>query len=363
MDNFDLAGAVKPPFIPSTRLAGTALLMLALALAGCGNKEKKAGQSLASVNGEEITVLQLNEELQRSGVQAARQEAASKQLLEVLIDRQLLQNEAAKEKLDRDPKVVQAVERAKALIVAQAYMQKRIGNLPRPDKAEVEEYYRKNPQFFANRKQFDMKQLVLSTADLDAQVTYGSSGSFVQQLANGARFDVFLSADADYPQRVVAEGLAAEGDLFPYAVGRSVLWLLEGSPAEGLRLLTRDAVRKVAVANPETAPYGRVAVEALRAAGVYDDVRPKLVYGENVAQAADFVVSGGADAGIVPRSLVVSPRLEGTGRWADLAEAPGLEQVGVLLTDDAPARALRDLLLGERGRRVLQRFGFDLPER
>ncbi|MDP3668085.1 MAG: EpsD family peptidyl-prolyl cis-trans isomerase [Telluria sp.] len=170
MDNFDLAGAVKPPFIPSTRLAGTALLMLALAGAGCGNKEKKAGQSLASVNGEEITVLQLNEELQRSGVQAARQEAASKQLLEVLIDRQLLQNEAAKEKLDRDPKVVQAVERAKALIVAQAYMQKRIGNVPRPDKAEVEEYYRKNPQFFADRKQFDMKQLVLSTADLDAQV-------------------------------------------------------------------------------------------------------------------------------------------------------------------------------------------------
>lgn len=170
MNNFDLAATMQPAFIPSRRVLCATLVLLALAVTGCGNKEKKAGQSLASVNGEEITVLQLNEELQRSGVQAARQEAASKQLLEVLIDRQLLQNEAAKQKLDRDPKVVQAVERAKALIVAQAYLQKRIGTVARPTRAEVEAYYNKNPQFFSHRKQFDMRQLVLATADLDARV-------------------------------------------------------------------------------------------------------------------------------------------------------------------------------------------------
>ena len=120
------------PGLNSRLLCAALVLLTAAGLSACGNKEKKAGQALASVNGEEITVLQLNEELQRANVQAAQQEAASKQLLESLIDRQLLQNEAVKEKMDRDPKVVQAIERAKALIVAQAYMQKRIGTIARP---------------------------------------------------------------------------------------------------------------------------------------------------------------------------------------------------------------------------------------
>ncbi|PWF40459.1 peptidyl-prolyl cis-trans isomerase, EpsD family [Massilia glaciei] len=150
------------------RRAGLLLLACALALGGCGERERKAGQALASVNGTEITVLQLNEELALAGVPATRQDAASKQLLEALIDRQLLEHEAAREKLDRDPKVVQAIERAKALIVAQAWLQKRIGQVARPTKAEVQEYYFKHPQFFSNRTQFDMKQLVLATADLDA---------------------------------------------------------------------------------------------------------------------------------------------------------------------------------------------------
>lgn len=154
-----------------SRLLCAGLVVLAVAgLSACGNKEKKPGQALASVNGEEITVLQLNEEMQRANVQAPQQEAASKQLLESLIDRQLLQNEAAKDKTDRDPKVVQAVERAKALIVAQAYMQKRIGTVARPTKQEVEEYFNKNPQFFTERKQFDMRELVIASADMNDQL-------------------------------------------------------------------------------------------------------------------------------------------------------------------------------------------------
>jgi EpsD family peptidyl-prolyl cis-trans isomerase len=150
------------------RTLGAALMLLAaLSLTACGEKAKKAGQALASVNGEEITVLQLNEEMQRAGVQAAQQEAARKQLLESLIDRQLLQNEAAKDKLERDPQVMQAIERAKAMIVAQAYLQKRVGAQARPAKAEVEQYYQQHPEFFANRKQFDMRELVLVTKDVN----------------------------------------------------------------------------------------------------------------------------------------------------------------------------------------------------
>lgn len=147
-------------------------LIAAAALAACAGKEgpAKPGQTLASVNGEEITALQLNEELQRANVQAAQQGVASKQLLEALIDRQVLQNEAARDKTDRDPKVIQAIERAKALIVAQAYMQKKLGAMPRPTQAEVADYYARHPDFFAERKQFDMRQLVIDSKDLSEQL-------------------------------------------------------------------------------------------------------------------------------------------------------------------------------------------------
>ncbi|WP_426208225.1 EpsD family peptidyl-prolyl cis-trans isomerase [Massilia sp. TWP1-3-3] len=149
-----------------------ALMLAAGLLVACSKNDApaKPGQALASVNGKEITVLQLNEELQRANVQAAQQQGAGKQLLEALIDRQLLQNEAAREKLDRDPKVVQAIERAKSLIVAQAYMQKKIGGIDKPGAAEVSEYYGKHPEFFARRKQFDMQQLIIDTSELSDEL-------------------------------------------------------------------------------------------------------------------------------------------------------------------------------------------------
>jgi len=145
-----------------------ALLAACASLAACGDKNlpPKAGQALVSVNGEEITAMQLNEELQRANVPPAQHDVISRQLLAGLIDRQLLQNEATKQKLDRDPKVVQAIERARALIVAQAYMQHKIGAVDKPRAADISSYYAGNPNFFANRKQFDMKQLVIETKDL-----------------------------------------------------------------------------------------------------------------------------------------------------------------------------------------------------
>lgn len=146
------------------------LLLLAMLSACGGDKEKKPGQSLARVNGEEITVLQLNEELQRARVPAVQQEAATKQLLESLIDRQLLLSEAAKDKLDRDPKVLQAVERAKAVIVAQAYLQKVVGTPARPTAEQIADYYAKNPQFFAKRKVFDLRQLGVETSALNDEL-------------------------------------------------------------------------------------------------------------------------------------------------------------------------------------------------
>jgi peptidyl-prolyl cis-trans isomerase C len=169
LNHFDIAGLMKTKKIGSGRrlLCAGLLVTVAVGLGACGEKEKKSGQALASVNGEEITVLQLNEEMQRAGVQSEQQESARKQLLQSLVDRQLLMNEAAKDKVDRDPKVVQSIERAKALIVAQAYMQKRIGTPAKPTPAEVADYFDKHPEFFVRRKQIDMKELVIASNDMN----------------------------------------------------------------------------------------------------------------------------------------------------------------------------------------------------
>lgn len=205
---------------------------------------------------------------------------------------------------------------------------------------------------------------------LSVTTTYGSSGTFLSQILNGAPFDLFLSADLAYPRELVAEGLATEDDLFPYAVGRLVLWTAEDArldPAVGLAALADPDVRRVAIANPAHAPYGVAAVEALRSAGVFDAVESKLVLGENVAQAAEFVQSGNADAGIVALSLVKSDPLRDVGSWTEvpLDAYPRLDQGGVVLAsarDPQAARLVRDAMLGPEGAAILSRYGFSLPD-
>lgn len=211
-------------------------LALVLALAACGgSKEPKPGQSLVRVNGDEVTVMQLNEELQRANVPAANQDAASKQLLESLIDRQLLLAEAAKEKLDRDPKVAQSIERAKALILAQAYLQKRVGAPVRPSAAEVADYYAKNPQFFAERKQFDLRQLVLPSASLDAAAQ--------AELDKSKSLDAFAAwLDARQIKYARAEASRSSSDLPAAMAGK-----LAGM-SKGQLFIVREGERSLVVA-------------------------------------------------------------------------------------------------------------------
>src|SRR5579863_6339673 len=138
------------------------------------------------------------------------------------------------------------------------------------------------------------------------QLTFGSSGNFFSQIQNGAPFDMFFSADVDYPAKLEAAGLAEPGSLSRYAAGRIVLWVRKNSPIdvkEGLQALTDSRARKISIANPEHAPYGRAAVAALRHENLYDEVRGRFVLGENISQAATFVESGNADAGILALSL------------------------------------------------------------
>lgn len=221
---------------PTRRILCAALLLVAATLSACSDKakEKKPGQALVSVNGEEVTVLQLNEELQRAGIAAAQQEAASKQLLQVLIDRQLLQEAAAKENLDRDPKVMQAIDRARALIIAQAYLQKRIGNPARPTQAEVEDYFNKHPEFFSNRKQFSMNELVIASSDLTPDVrSAADSAKSLEEVAvwldahkvKYGRTEVTRST-ADIPPQLSARLLGMpKGQLFVVKEGARAMFI------------------------------------------------------------------------------------------------------------------------------------------
>ena len=146
-------------------------LVSLIALSGCNkHKEDGASQTLAVVDGKEITVHQLNDELARLNVQPQQKDAATKQVIKALVDKQLLVNEAYKEKLDRNPSVLQAIERAKSQIMAQAYLESKLSTVTKPDKSEIDNYYNQHPEFFAHRQLVSMNQLVLSTLDLSADL-------------------------------------------------------------------------------------------------------------------------------------------------------------------------------------------------
>ena len=201
------------------------------------------------------------------------------------------------------------------------------------------------------------------------RLSMGSSGNFLTQIENGAPFDVFFSADIAYPKKLEAEGLAAPGSTYLYAVGKIVLWTRKDSRVDvskGFATLRDPAVRKIAIANTEHAPYGRAAEEALRRSGVYESVKDRFVLGENISQTAEFVESGNADAGIVALSLVLSPTMKDKGRAWEIPEnlyAPlrqGAVAVGAA-TNPQGARQFLDYIKLPATAALLERYGFALP--
>ena len=332
---------VRSSFLSFTpgRTVSAVVLMAGIALAGC-NRDKpaadaKPGQALASVNGEEITVLQLNEEMQRAGVPAAQQQVASKQLLQALIDRELLESEAAKEKIDRDPKVMQAIERARSLIIAQAYMQKTVGETGRPTQSEIEDYFNQHPQFFADRRQFAMNQLVLSasavTPELRAAADKATSLEEVaayldsRQVAYG-RAQVTRST-ADLKPELASKLLAMpKGQLFLVQEGQRAM------------LIAIDSVRAAPVAfdiaAPQIAHYlanrknkelAQAEIQRLRASAKIDylnkDLAPSAATPGALAgaSAAPAALTGLSDAGHAAGAAVgAAPAGTGTADTATL---------------------------------------------
>jgi molybdate transport system substrate-binding protein len=201
------------------------------------------------------------------------------------------------------------------------------------------------------------------------RVSTGSSGNFLSQIENGAPFDVFFSADIEYPRKLEAEGLAAPGSTYLYAVGKIVLWVRNDSRVDiskGFAALRDPSIQKIAIANPQHAPYGRAAQQALQNAGVYDAVKNRLVLGENISQAAQFVESGNAEAGIVALSLALSPGLKKKGRFWRIPEnlyAPIEQGVVLLRASQNPqgAQKFLDYIKTPETAALLERYGFALP--
>jgi molybdate transport system substrate-binding protein len=215
----------------------------------------------------------------------------------------------------------------------------------------------------------DLKPVYESQTHNKLQIVYGSSGNFYSQIQNGAPFDVFLSADLEYPRKLRTAGLVDAGTFYRYAVGEIAIWAPENSRLDlggrTWKALLDPQVRKIAIANPEHAPYGSAAVAALRKAGIYDQMRSKLVYGENISQAAQFVQSGNAQAGILALSLVLSGPMKSGEHW----EVPGdmhapLEQAVVVLKrshDVKAARGFLEFLKSDTARLKFIDYGFTFP--
>ncbi len=201
----------------------------------------------------------------------------------------------------------------------------------------------------------------------DIKASIGSSGNFFAQIKNGAPYDVFLSADTQYPNELVKAGRADGASLTVYAHGQLMMW--SSDPALdagiGLRLLSDPRVLRIALANPEVAPYGRAAKAALERAGLWETLKPKLVFGENVAQTAQFIETGNAQVGFVGAAHIRNSAVKARA-WPLPAELYPLIEQGGIVTAKGRANPLASkylhFLSSSAGRAILRKYGFALPE-
>jgi len=200
----------------------------------------------------------------------------------------------------------------------------------------------------------------------DVEVVYGSSGKFQTQIQQGAPYDLYFSADITFPRELAKAGFAAS-EVKPYAVGRIVLWSADLDARKmTLASLADPKIAHIAIANPKHAPYGKRAVEALQAAGLWAKVEPKLVYGENIAHTAQLVQTGNAQVGIIALALAVNPELASKGGyWLVLDKLHQPLEQGYIITKRAAGNALAkrfaDYMGSKPARAVMIKYGFVLP--
>lgn len=202
----------------------------------------------------------------------------------------------------------------------------------------------------------------------EVKLIYGSSGNFFQQLQNGAPFDMFFSANLDYPEKLQAAGLTESGSYYEYARGKIVVWVAKESMIDvsfGLQALLNPSVKKIAIANPQHAPYGQAAVAAMQKEGVYEKIKDKFVLGENISQTASFVVTGSADVGIVALSLALSPNMKDKGRYVEIpaGDYPPMQQACVVLSSSKNKETAKQFLSFIKSPAVadtFRKYGFEV---
>jgi len=202
-------------------------------------------------------------------------------------------------------------------------------------------------------------------------LSFGSSGNFYSQIQNGAPFDLFFSADLDYVKKLAAAGKIDSSSVRTYAIGRLVLWVPDSLKLDPQKLkmdlLLDPSIKKIAIANPGLAPYGRAAAAALEHFQIKGLVSDRLVMGENVGQAAQFVQSGNAQAGLIPLSLALSPAMKDAGKYWEVPQDayPEIRQgVGVVSSskNKKAAQAFLDYISSPEGTAVLEQYGFRVPK-
>jgi len=207
-------------------------------------------------------------------------------------------------------------------------------------------------------------------SNIQVKLSFGSSGNFFAQIQNGAPFDVFFSADVDFPKRLEAAGLAETGSLYEYAVGKIVLWVPNDSHLnvnQGVSILVEPNVRKIAIANPVHAPYVKAAMASLQHDHLYEQVKDKLVLGDNISQTFELVQTGNADVGIVALSLAMAPKAKDTGRFFVIPTTlyPPIRQ-GVIVLRSSEHKDVANAFIAYLKRpetiTLLKQYGFQVPE-
>lgn len=206
-----------------------------------------------------------------------------------------------------------------------------------------------------------------SIDDGHIDIVYGSSGKFFAQIQQGAPFDLYFSADISYPAQLAAAGLAA-APVQAYATGRIVLWSARVDASTlNLQALADSRFGRIAIANPRHAPYGQRAEQVLRAVGVWSDVEPRLVFGENIVQTAQFIQSGNADIGIIALSLALSPELSKRGGYVLIpANLHTPMRQGLIITrhgaNNAQAKRFADFMASPKAQAIMVKYGFERPD-
>jgi molybdate transport system substrate-binding protein len=214
----------------------------------------------------------------------------------------------------------------------------------------------------------DIKAAFKKGTGIEVKTVYGASGKLATQIRNGAPFDLFVSADMDFPDSLRAWGHAPEKPR-PYAYGKLVMWTLKDLDlGKGLAMLADSAIGRIALADPKRAPYGRESLKALQRSGLADALRPKLVYGENISQVSQYILTGNADIGFNAKSIVLAPETRGKGHWKEvdsalydpIAQGAVVCRYGVENNPDLSSRFYA-FLYSARAREILARYGYVLP--